>query len=225
MISFQDISFAYRDRPVLQGVSLTLEPGGFYFLTGPSGSGKTTFLRLCSLEAMPQAGEATFFGESAAGLSRDQIAAMRLRMGMVDQACRFLDHLTVAQNIALPLEISGRRTESHSGDIADLLGWVGLTGHAEALPPTLSGGERQRAALARAVILNPDLLIADEPTGNVDAAMATRILSLMVELNRLGRTILVATHDLDLIRAAKTEVSARILRLNDGQILQAGAEL
>ncbi|NNU79648.1 ATP-binding cassette domain-containing protein [Halovulum dunhuangense] len=225
MISFEKASFAYGDRPVLTGVTQTLEPGGFYFLTGPSGSGKTTFLKLCTLAEIPQSGSARYFGEEAGTLDREGIARMRQRMGVVHQDCQFLDHLPLRRNIALPLELAGRRKPEHEGDIDDLMAWVGLSDRAEALPPELSGGERQRAALARAVILSPDILIADEPTGNIDKDMGRRILALLIELNRLGRTVLIATHDLELIRAAKAEISARVLRIAGGCITQAGAEL
>ncbi|WP_112320495.1 cell division ATP-binding protein FtsE [Oceanibium sediminis] len=225
MIAFDNVDFGYGDQPILAGVSLTLEPGGFYFLTGPSGAGKTTFLNLVTLATLPKAGRATFFGIDPAGEDRDGIATLRQRMGMVHQNCQFLDHLTLRENIALPLEVSGRRRPEHDGDISDLLAWVALDHRADAHPPELSGGERQRAALARAVILSPEILVADEPTGNIDREMGEKVLGLMVELNRLGRTILVATHDLDLIRTAKRDVSARVMRINDRRIELAGAEL
>lgn len=224
MIAFEEASYGYPGHPVLSEITLAIETGGFYFLTGPSGSGKTTFLRLCSLAARPDEGRAVFFGEDAAALDRDAVARMRRRLGMVHQDCQFIDHLSVRRNISLPLEIAGAQTSAHEADIDDLLDWVALTHRAEALPPELSGGERQRAALARAVMLSPDMLIADEPTGNIDREMGAKILTLLIELNRLGRTVLIATHDLDLIRAAKRDVSARVLRLHDGKIA-AGAEL
>ena len=225
MISFEDASFGYRDQPVLRQVTVTLEPGGFYFLTGPSGAGKTTFLRLCTLAARPGAGRVSVFGEDSATLDRDQVAVMRRKIGVVDQDCRFLDHLDVRRNISLPLEIAGRHHPAHEADIDDLISWVDLAHRATARPPELSGGERQRAALARAVMLSPEMLVADEPTGNIDREMAERILTLLIELNRLGRTIVIGTHDLDLIRFAKREITARVLRLSDGRVLAAGAEL
>ena len=138
---------------------------------------------------------------------------------------QFLDHLPVTDNIALPLTVSGRHEESAGSDLKDLIAWVGLTARAAALPPELSGGERQRAALARAVIMSPDVVMADEPTGNVDWDMSQRLLTLLVELNRMGKTVLIATHDLSLIRAAKAQVQARVLRISNRRIQLAGADL
>ena len=224
MIRFENVTFGYGDRPVLAGVDLDLEPGRFYVLTGPSGSGKTTLLRLCTLALVPQQGTVDLFGRAGHELDRDEVAAMRRRIGVMDQDCRFLDHLSVRENIALPLKLAGRSGAEGEADVADLLAWTGLEARAEAYPPELSGGERQRAALARAVILSPELVLADEPTGNIDAEMGQRVLDLLIGLNRLGRTILVATHDLDLIRRAKTEVTTRVLRLVGGGLRVAGAE-
>jgi len=143
----------------------------------------------------------------------------------VHQYCQFLDHLPTEDNIALPLTVTGRDTSRAAGDLSELVEWVGLSSRAKALPPELSGGERQRAALARAIITDPDLILADEPTGNVDWEMSVRLLQLLVELNRMGKTVLVATHDLGLIRAAKSQVQARVLRIRNGQIATAGADL
>jgi cell division transport system ATP-binding protein len=143
----------------------------------------------------------------------------------VHQDCQFLDHLPTAENIALPLTVTGRGTARAAGDLTELVEWVGLSSRAGALPPELSGGERQRAALARAIITDPDLILADEPTGNVDWEMSLKLLQLLVELNRMGKTVLVATHDLGLIRAAKSQVQARVLRIRGGQITAAGADL
>ena len=144
---------------------------------------------------------------------------------MVHQDCQFIDHLSVADNVALPLEVAGHDAGAQSGDLADLLGWVGLGARAQARPPELSGGERQRAALARAVIMSPEIVLADEPTGNVDWEMSLRLLQLLVELNRMGKSVLIATHDLALIRAAKSQVAARVLRIADRQVQLAGADL
>lgn len=223
MIELKDVSYGYGGSDLLSGVSLSLRPGSFHFLTGPSGSGKTTFLRLCYLDLMATAGRVELFGQPARKMTRDDIAHARRRIGVVHQDCQFLDHLPVSQNVALPLEVAGR--PENPADLEELLAWVGLAERADALPPELSGGERQRAALARAVIMSPDVVLADEPTGNVDWEMSLRLLSLLVELNRMGKAILVATHDLNLIRAAKKQVSARVLRIRDRQLQLAGADL
>jgi cell division transport system ATP-binding protein len=194
------------------------------FLTGPSGSGKTTLIKLLYAELVAPEGSQILWGQEARAMSRDEVALCRRRIGIVHQDCQFLDHLTLAENVLLPLTVAGRRTEGEA-HLADLLGWVGLGPRARARPPELSGGERQRAALARAVITAPDVVLADEPTGNIDWEMSQRLLALLVELNRMGKAVLVATHDLNLIRAAKTQVQARVLRLRDGRLQAAGAEL
>lgn len=225
VISFEEAGFSFGQGSVLEALSLALEPGGFYFLTGPSGAGKTTFLRLCYLDLRLTVGRISWFGEALAPEDRDAAAILRRRIGVMPQLPRFLDHLTLRENIALPLDVTGRRKERSMENVDDLLGWVGLSHRAGARPPELSGGEAQRAALARAVILSPEIVIADEPTGNVDREMGRHLLELLIELNRMGRTILIATHDLDLIRNAKAEVSARVLRLANGRISLAGADL
>jgi cell division transport system ATP-binding protein len=210
-------------RTILSGVDLNLAAGAFHFLTGPSGSGKTTLLRLCYGEITPSRGRVELFGEDLARMRRDALADARQRIGVIHQDCQFLDHLSVAQNVALPFAVAGRPVPE--ADLRDLLAWVGLADRAEDRPPTLSGGERQRAALARAVILQPAVVLADEPTGNVDWEMSMRILTLLVELNRGGTGVLIATHDLNLIRNAKSQLAARVLRIADGQVATAGADL
>jgi len=215
----------YGGGTLLDGVSVALPQGSFHFLTGPSGAGKTTLLKLCYMELQPTTGHVEVFGSDAAALGRDGVAKARRRIGVVHQDCKFLDHLPISENIALPLIVAGRDPEGEADNIAELLAWTGLTHRADALPPELSGGERQRAALARAVIMSPEIVIADEPTGNVDWDMSQRLLSLLLELNRMGKSILVATHDLTLIRQAKTKVAARVLRIRDRRVETAGAEL
>lgn len=225
VIELEDVAFSYGGDNLLEGVSLTLEPGSFHFLTGPSGAGKTTLLKLCSMHLIPTEGVSRVFGQDVRTLQRDEIAQARRRLGVVHQDCQFLDHISVFENIGMPLAVSGRRIEAEQENISELMAWVGLSGQSQALPPFLSGGERQRAALARAVVMSPDVILADEPTGNVDWEMSLRLLQLLVELNRMGKAVIVATHDMNLIRAAKSQVQSRILRLKDGHIQLAGADL
>ena len=224
MIELSEVSYSYGGAQLFSDVSLELAPRSFQFLTGPSGAGKTTLLKLCYAELVPTSGAVTLFGQSAAMLDRDGVARARQRIGVVHQDCQFLDHLPLSENVALPLTVAGRQAEV-AGNLPDLMSWVGLGRQADQLPPELSGGERQRAALARAVITSPDVVLADEPTGNIDWEMSERLLTLLVELNRLGKAVLIATHDLNLIRAAKAKVQARVLRLHGGRLQAAGADL
>lgn len=223
MIAFDNVAYSYGGGELLSEISLRLAPGSFHFLTGPSGAGKSTFLKLCYGELLPSAGRITLFDREVRSLSRDDIALTRRRIGMVQQDCQFLDHLPLAANVALPLTVAGKASVPQ--DLSDLLGWVGLGQLADALPPSLSGGERQRAALARAIIIGPDVVLADEPTGNLDWEMSLRLLTLLVELNRMGKTVLIATHDLNLIRQAKAQVAARVLRISKRRVQLAGADL
>ena len=225
ILNFSNAGFGWNDTPTLTEIDLRLEPGGFYFLTGPSGSGKTTFLRMCYLDLMPTFGELTVFGKSADTLDRDGIAKTRRRIGVMHQDCKFLDHLSLRENILLPLSVSGQKNLKNNSHVDQLLNWVGLTSREFALPPELSGGEKQRAALARAVVASPELILCDEPTGNVDWEMSERILALLIQLNRSGRTIVLATHDLPLIRSAKSQIKTRVLRLSKGKIKLAGSDL
>ncbi|EDQ05518.1 Cell division ATP-binding protein FtsE [Sulfitobacter indolifex] len=225
MIELENVAYSYGGGELLSDITLKLAPGSFHFLTGPSGTGKTTLMKLCYGALLPTAGHLRMFGADVRGLGRDDIALMRRRVGVVHQDVKFLDHLPLTENIALPLNVSGRQAEAGGTDLEELMSWVGLTHRADALPPELSGGERQRAALARAVIMSPDVILADEPTGNIDWEMSQRLLRLLIELNRMGKTVLIATHDLSLIRATKAHVQARVLRIANRRIQLAGADL
>ncbi|WP_110813741.1 cell division ATP-binding protein FtsE [Pseudoroseicyclus aestuarii] len=225
MIELSEVAYSYGGGALFSSLSLALAPGSFHFLTGPSGSGKTTLMKLLYADLRPTSGEAWLFDQPVSAMGREEVTLARRRIGVVHQDVAFLDHLSLAENIGLPLTVSGRGAEA-AQYVPDLLAWVGLSHRAEARPPELSGGERQRAALARAVIGAPDVVLADEPTGNVDWAMSQRLLTLLIELNRMGTAVLVATHDLNLIRQSKAQgVVARTLRLKEGQLMAAGAEL
>ncbi len=223
MIRLEKVAQDYGDRRLLGDVDLHVAGGAFHFLTGPSGAGKTTLLKLCYGELRPSAGRVVLFDSDLQSMNRDDLADTRRQIGVIHQDCRFLDHLSVAQNVALPFTVAG--VAAPQRDLRELLAWVGLSEQAEARPPTLSGGERQRAALARAVIASPAVVLADEPTGNLDWEMSLRILSLLVELNRMGTAVMIATHDLNLIRSAKAQVSARVLRIAERTLQAAGADL
>ena len=212
------VSLSYGPKSdVLADVSLSLHPGSMTFLTGPSGAGKSTLLRLAYLALRPTAGRVSLFGVETNRLRRRDLAPLRRRIGVVFQEFRLLDHLSAYDNVALPLRITGRPEASYRQDVVDLLGWVGLGDRLDARPATLSGGEKQRIAIARAVVGKPDLLIADEPTGNVDEEMGERLYRLFRELNRrLKTTVLIATHDMALVRRAKNDV----LRLAEGMVVR-----
>lgn len=226
MIEFHEVGFAYNghgERPVLRDVSLALPPGSFTLLAGQSGAGKTTLMRLACLDLAPDSGAVLFHGRAVPPRDRDAVADLRRGIGVVAQEARFLDHLPLIDNIALPLRVAGLDVTERADDIAALLDWVDLAGRVHAMPRELSGGERQRAALARAVILSPDVILADEPTAALDWDMALRLLTLLVELNRMGKTVLIATHDANLIRAARDHAEAGVLRIADGRVDEAAA--
>jgi len=225
VIELERVSCGYDGGELLADITLRLAPGSFHFLTGPSGAGKTTLLKLINAQILANSGTVRLFGRDICHLDRDEIARARRRIGFVHQDCEFLDHLSIAENIALPLSAAGRDVAAAADNLRELTAWVGLSARKNALPPELSGGERQRAAVARAVIMDPELILADEPTGNLDWEMSLRLLTLFVELNRSGKAILVATHDLNLIRAAKARIAARVLRIKDRRLHLAEMDL
>ena len=217
MVRFENVGMRYSSGPeVLRDVTFVLEAGSFTFLTGLSGAGKTTLLKLIYVAEPPSRGLITLFGQDMATAGRRDFPALRRRIGVVFQDFRLLDHLSAFDNVALPLKLAGRREADYAHDVEELLAWVGLGDRMRAKPPTLSGGEQQRVAIARAVVARPDLLIADEPTGNVDAEMGARLIRLFSELNRLGTTVLIATHDRGLVESTK----AREMRLVDGRLVE-----
>ena len=201
MIEFSDVGLRYGNGPeVLRDLSFSVEPGSFHFLTGPSGAGKTSLLRLLLLSLKPSRGRVTMFGEDVSNLSQDRLLQMRRHIGIVFQEFRLLDHLTTFENVALPLRVLGQPESEYRPNVTELLEWVGLGERMNAPPSLLSGGEKQRAAIARAVIARPKVLLADEPTGNVDPDLSSRLVHLFAELNRtLGMTIILATHELPLL--------------------------
>ncbi|HTS39970.1 MAG TPA: cell division ATP-binding protein FtsE [Xanthobacteraceae bacterium] len=215
MVRFENVGLRYGLGPeVLRDLSFAIEPHSFQFLTGPSGAGKTSLLRLLFLSLKPTRGLITMFDQEVATLSKDELAALRRRIGIVFQDFRLLDHMTTFENVALPFRVMGMDEDSYRGEVMELLDWVGLGERIWALPPVLSGGEKQRAAIARAVIARPQLLLADEPTGNVDPSLAQRLLRLFIELNKSGTSVVIATHDIALM----DEYNARRLVLHDGRL-------
>ncbi|HEV3184120.1 MAG TPA: cell division ATP-binding protein FtsE [Xanthobacteraceae bacterium] len=215
MVRFENVGLRYGLGPeVLRDLSFRVDPHSFQFLTGPSGAGKTSLLRLLYLSLKPTRGLITLFGHDVATLSADALAALRRRVGIVFQDFRLLDHMSTYENVALPLRVLGRDEASYRNEVMELLQWVGLGERMWALPPVLSGGEKQRAAIARAVIGRPQLLLADEPTGNVDPVLARRLLRLFVELNKSGTSVVIATHDIALMDL----LDARRLVLHEGRM-------
>ncbi len=215
MVRFENVGLRYGlGSEVLRDLTFRIEPHSFQFLTGPSGAGKTSLLRLLLLSLKPTRGLITLFDQDVATLSKDALAALRRRIGIVFQDFRLLDHLTTYENVALPLRVQGQRESSYRQQVTELLQWVGLGERIWALPPVLSGGEKQRAAIARAVIARPHLLLADEPTGNVDPNLAQRLLRLFVELHKSGTSVVIATHDIALM----DQYDARRLVLHEGRM-------
>ncbi|MGB8273950.1 MAG: cell division ATP-binding protein FtsE [Alphaproteobacteria bacterium] len=200
MVRFENVGLRYGTGPeVLHDVSFAIEPGSFHFVTGPSGAGKSSLLRLMYLGCRPTRGLITLFERDLATLKRHEIPALRRRIGVVFQDFRLIGHLSALENVALPLRVAGAKLAQVRDHVAELLSWVGLADHLDAKPQTLSGGQKQRVAIARAVITRPRLLLADEPTGNVDDRIAMRLLYLFEELHRIGTTVVIATHNEGLV--------------------------
>ncbi len=215
MIDFENVGLRYGlGREVLSDMTFRINPGSFQFLTGSSGAGKTSLLRLMLMAIDPSRGKIRLFGKETFQISKREMPFIRRKLGVVFQDFRLLDHLTTYENVALPLRVRGRSDASYRGDVTDLLKWVGLGERVHAHPPVLSGGEKQRAAIARALIGQPDILLADEPTGNVDPSLARRLLRLFIELNRSGTSVVIATHDMGLM----DQFDARRLVINEGRL-------
>ena len=215
MVRFENVGLRYGLGPeILRDLSFQIPAHSFQFLTGPSGAGKTSLLKLLFLSLRPTRGLVNLFGYDISLLGKDEIADLRKRIGIVLQDFRLLDHMTTYENVALPFRVMGRTEDSFRQEVVELLHWVGLGERMWALPSILSGGEKQRAAIARAVIARPQLLLADEPTGNVDPNHAQRLLRLFIELNKSGTSVLLATHDIGLM----DQYDARRLVLHEGRL-------
>ncbi len=201
MIKFENVSFRYntQEHDILHDISFTLEPGSYHFLSGPSGAGKTSLMNLLYLGHMPTQGTISMFGKEIETLKREELFSIRQRVGVIFQDFRLLNHLSTFDNVALPLRITGRPKKEIEKHVNELLDWVGLKDHKNHLPPTLSGGQQQRVAIARAVIAQPKLLLADEPTGNLDDEIGFRLMGLFEQLNRMGTSIVIATHNQQII--------------------------
>jgi cell division transport system ATP-binding protein len=218
MIRCKNISLEYvPGKPVLRSLSLHLEPGSFTFITGPSGAGKSSLLSLLALSQKPTQGTVRLFGQDTTDLTREDLPDMRRKIGTVFQDYYLLNHLTVAENVALPLKIIGEAEDDVTAKVHELLEWIGLEGYADVRPALLSGGQKQRVAIARAVIGRPLLILADEPTGNLDHELSMRLMYLFRALNKIGTTILFATHDDSLVQAF---ASYPVLHLKDGHLVQ-----
>ena len=216
IIQFDNVGLRYgTGKEVLTDISFTLFPGSFYFLTGASGAGKTSLLKLLYLAQRPSRGLIRMFGTDAITLPRERLPGFRRRLGVVFQDFRLVQHLSAFDNVALPLRVAGVSERDIIKPVTDMLAWVELGDRMHARPATLSGGEQQRVAIARAVIGRPDMLVADEPTGNVDPEMAVKLLRLFEALNGLGTTVVVATHDVHLLRKVPESL---IMRLDKGRL-------
>ncbi|MGL5447853.1 MAG: cell division ATP-binding protein FtsE [Rhabdaerophilum sp.] len=215
LVRFENVGLRYGIGPeILRDIDFSIPPQSFQFLTGPSGAGKTTLLKLVMQTLKPTRGRVTLFGENVGQMTQSELARLRRKIGIVFQDFRLLDHLTTYENVALPLLVQGREEASYRAEVIELLRWVGLGDRMHVPPVILSGGEKQRAAIARALIAQPALLLADEPTGNVDPGLARRLLRLFIELNKSGTALVIATHDLALMDM----IDARRLVLAEGEL-------
>ena len=215
LVRFENVGLRYGvGTELLRDLTFDIAPSSFQFLSGPSGSGKTTLLRMMLANLKPTRGMVQVFGQDVARMDKDQMTAVRRKIGIVLQDFRLLDHLTTYENVALPLRVQGQNEDSYRAEVIELLRWVGLGDRMHVPPVILSGGEKQRAAIARALIVRPQLLLADEPTGNVDPALAKRLVRLFIELNKLGTAIVMATHDWALME----QIPERRLVLTEGRL-------
>jgi len=221
LVSFENVYLRYDPgRTVLSDINLALIPGLFYFLTGTSGAGKSSLLRLIYQIEKPSEGRVILFDRDTSQLRHDEFPALRRRLGIVFQDFRLIPHLSALENAALPLRLAGARRGQVNQHVKELLDWVGLGDRMNAMPHELSGGEQQRVAIARAIVNKPRLLLADEPTGNVDEESAKKLMRLFVELNKMGTTIIFATHQKHLVEKYKKPT----LRLKNGKLISAAAE-
>lgn len=215
MMCLENVGLRYgMGAEVLRDISLRLEPGSLHFLTGSSGAGKSSLLRLMYLALRPSRGLISLFGRDIATIKRSELPDLRRRIGVVFQDFRLIGHLSALENVALPLRVAGMASNRIRDHVVELLKWVGLADHLDSRPATLSGGQQQRVAIARAVISRPQLLLADEPTGNVDPEIAMRLIYLFEELNRMGTTVVIASHNRDLI----SRFNHPVFRLEDGEL-------
>ncbi len=215
MIRCNNITLEYVvGKPVLKHVNLHLEPGSFTFVSGASGAGKSSLLSMLALSLKPTSGSLHLFGNDVTNLAREALPEVRRKIGTVFQDFQLLNHLTVAENVALPLKIMGESREDIHTKVKELIGWIGLDGFADVRPPLLSGGQKQRVAIARAVINKPLLILADEPTGNLDHELSMKLMYLFRSLNKVGATIVLATHDASLLEAFEYPT----IYLRDGQL-------
>jgi cell division transport system ATP-binding protein len=215
LVRFENVGLRYGlGTEILRDLSFEIKPRSFQFLSGPSGSGKTTLLKMMLATLKPTRGLVHLFDHDVGRMEKDKVTELRRKIGIVLQDFRLLDHLTTYENVALPLLVQGKNEDSYRAEVIELLRWVGLGDRLHVPPAILSGGEKQRAAIARALIVRPALLLADEPTGNVDPVLAKRLVRLFMELNKLGTAIVMATHDWALM----DQIPERRLILTEGRL-------